>query len=87
LHSNSRLFSAVAGNEHRDQAGKIRGLIAAYEKAEDLINIGAYVTGSNPKIDLAIARHEEITAFLKQERNEEARFDDSIEKIMQIQTV
>ena len=45
----------------------MRELIAAYEKAEDLINIGAYQMGSNRTIDLAIAHHEEIMAFLKQE--------------------
>jgi flagellar biosynthesis/type III secretory pathway ATPase len=43
--------------------------------------------GSNHTIDLAIARHEEIKSFLKQERDEEAHFNDSIEKIMQIKTV
>ena len=58
----------------------MRELLAAYEKAEDLINIGAYQMGSNRTIDLAIARHEEIMAFLKQERDEEAHFNDSVEK-------
>lgn len=87
LHSNSRLFSAVAEKEHRLQAGKVRELLAAYEKAEDLINIGAYQMGSNRTIDLAIARHEEILSFLKQERDEEANFNSSIEKILQIKTV
>ncbi|MEP7074844.1 MAG: FliI/YscN family ATPase [Acidobacteriota bacterium] len=87
LNSNSRLFSVVAEKEHRTQAGKVRELIASYEKAEDLINIGAYQMGSNRTIDLAIARHDEIESFLKQEREEEAHFDDSIEKLMQIKTV
>lgn len=87
LNSASRLFSVVTGKEHRAQAGQARALIAAYEKAEDLINIGAYQTGSNRTIDLAIARHEEINAFLKQERDEKADFDDSIKKLMQIETV
>jgi len=87
LNSASRLFSTVADTEHRSQAGKIRELLAAYEKAEDLINIGAYQMGSNHTIDLAIARHAEIISFLKQERDEEAHFNDSIEKILQIKTV
>ena len=87
LNSTSRLFSIVAGTEHQRQAGKIRELIAAYEKAEDLINIGAYQTGSNRTIDLAIDRHDEINAFLKQERGEAAQFDDSIERLMKIKTV
>ncbi|MEZ5425393.1 MAG: FliI/YscN family ATPase [Pyrinomonadaceae bacterium] len=87
LHSASRLFSTVAGGEHRQQAGRIRELMAAYQKAEDLINIGAYQMGSNRVIDLAISRHEEIQAFLKQGGEEEAFFNDSIEKLLNIKTV
>jgi flagellum-specific ATP synthase len=87
LNSASRLFSVVAQKEHRTKAGQTRELIAAYEKAEDLINIGAYQSGSNRTIDLAISRHDEIFAFLKQERDEEAHFNESIEKLMQISTV
>lgn len=86
LHSNSRLFSSVADQEHRSKAGKVRELIAAYEKAEDLINIGAYQTGSNRSIDLAIARRDEILRFLKQERDEEASLGDSINQLLQIDT-
>jgi flagellum-specific ATP synthase len=87
LNSASRLFSTVAVKEHRTQAGNLRELLAAYEKAEDLINIGAYQTGSNRKIDLAIARHEEITDFLKQNRDEEAKFAASIEALMKIRSI
>ncbi|MFT3743007.1 MAG: FliI/YscN family ATPase [Pyrinomonadaceae bacterium] len=86
LNSASRLFSIVAQSEHRLQAGKLRELMAAYEKAEDLINIGAYQKGSNPSIDLAIERHDEINAFLKQRRDEAADFDGSLEQMMQIRT-
>lgn len=86
LHSNSRLFSSVADSEHRSKAGKVRELIASYEKAEDLINIGAYQTGSNRSIDLAIARRDEILGFLKQERDEEAHLNDSIERLVSIET-
>lgn len=87
LHSNSRLFSSVAEADHRAKAGKVRELIAAYEKAEDLINIGAYQTGSNRSIDLAINRRDEILAFLKQERDEKAHLPESIAKLLKIETV
>ncbi|MCY7345027.1 MAG: FliI/YscN family ATPase [Pyrinomonadaceae bacterium] len=87
LNSASRLFSTVAEKPHRTQAGQIRELLAAYEKAEDLINIGAYHAGSNRVIDAAVAHHDEIIAFLKQERDEQAGFADSIEKLMNIKTV
>ncbi len=86
LHSNSRLFSSVADGEHRAKAGNVRELIAAYEKAEDLINIGAYQAGSNRSIDLAIARRDEILAFLKQERDEGAHLSQSIEQLLRIET-
>lgn len=87
LNSASRLFSAVADKTHRAQSGNVRELLAAYEKAEDLINIGAYQPGSNRNIDLAIARHDEIVSFLKQERDEDAPFGNSIEQLLNIKTV
>ncbi len=86
LNSASRLFSTVAGKEHRAQAGAVRELLAAYEKAEDLINIGAYQTGSNRVIDLAIARHDEITGFLKQAQDETATLENSVEQLLNIKT-
>jgi flagellum-specific ATP synthase len=86
LNSASRLFSTVAGKEHRAQAGQVRELLAAYEKADDLISIGAYQPGSNRTIDLAIARRDEILSFLKQESDEEASFESSIEQLLNIKT-
>ncbi len=64
--SASRVMSSVASQEHRNAAGKIRELIAAYKKAEDLINIGAYQKGSNPTIDRAIMQIDSINQMLKQ---------------------
>lgn len=87
LNSASRLFSTVADRAHQTRAGKVRELLAAYEKAEDLINIGAYQTGSNRTIDLAIAHHEEIINFLKQESDEEAFFKDSVEQLLNINVI
>jgi flagellum-specific ATP synthase len=86
LNSASRLFSTVAEKEHRDAAGNVRELLAAYEKAEDLINIGAYQLGSNRVIDLAVAHHDEIIGFLKQEKDEVASFQNSIEQLLAIKT-
>ena len=84
LNSASRLFSTVADKAHQNQAGRVRELLAAYEKAEDLINIGAYQMGSNRIIDLAISHHEEILSFLKQDRDEEAHLNDSVERLLKI---
>ena len=53
LQSVSRVMPAVTSGDHRAAAGVLRALLAAYREAEDLINIGAYVAGSNPRIDRA----------------------------------
>jgi flagellum-specific ATP synthase len=86
LHSASRLFSQITEPEHRAQAGKIRELMAAYARAEDLINIGAYKMGSNRTIDLAISRHEEIISYLKQNPDDGITLPDSIEQLLEIKT-
>jgi flagellum-specific ATP synthase len=70
--------------DHKLHAGQIKELLATYRKAEDLINIGAYVAGSNSKIDKAIEHIEKINLFLKQEINEEMGFEDSIETMKKI---
>jgi FliI/YscN family ATPase len=77
LNSASRLFSHVAAREHRDAAGKVRELLAAHQRAEDLINIGAYQKGSNPLVDEAIAAHGRITAYLRQDRDEAVEIEDA----------
>ncbi len=83
LHSASRLFSEVATQEHRQSAGRMRELLAAYERAEDLINIGAYQKGSNHKVDEAMARHDEMIAFLRQGRDEAVSAGDAVELLLQ----
>jgi flagellum-specific ATP synthase len=66
LASVSRVMPDVTTPEHFAAASKVRDLMATYREAEDLINIGAYVAGSNPRVDLAIARHETIRSFMRQ---------------------
>ena len=84
LNSASRLFSEVAAKEHRQAAGRVRELLAAYERAEDLINIGAYNQGSNKIVDEAIKRHDRIKDFLQQNREEIAELQTSVEQLMKI---
>jgi flagellum-specific ATP synthase len=67
LSSVSRLMSQLVDGEHRALAGRLRELLSAHKQSEDLINIGAYVAGSNPRIDEAIQKHEKILSFLKQD--------------------
>ena len=82
LGSVSRLMPSVTTPEHQQAAGRQRELLAAYRQAEDLINIGAYVPGSNPTIDQAIAVHDQINAFLRQEPGEHTPFDECIGRLL-----
>jgi FliI/YscN family ATPase len=72
LHSVSRLISAVARPGQRVAAQKLRQALAAYRDAEDLIQLGAYVAGSNPTLDASIRMRPELLAFLRQEQHEHA---------------
>jgi flagellum-specific ATP synthase len=70
LESISRVMPSIVSNEQRAIAMKARELLATYREAEDLVNIGAYVKGSNPKIDEAIRKHPKLESFLIQDMNE-----------------
>jgi len=67
LQSVSRLMPVITTEEHREAAGYLREILATYNKAKDLINIGAYQQGSSPQIDEAIRVLPHATAFLRQE--------------------
>jgi flagellum-specific ATP synthase len=84
LHSVSRLMSNIVSDEHKEAAGKLREVLARYAEAEDLINIGAYVKGSNPKIDYAISKIDEVNGFLKQGTFEQVQFEDIVNQLMGI---
>lgn len=80
-HSVSRLFSAITTKEHREAAGKLRETLARYTEAEDLINIGAYVKGSNPKIDKAIEKIDAVNTLLRQGTMENEPFEKTVQKL------
>ncbi|MBU5638604.1 flagellar protein export ATPase FliI [Geomonas sp. Red69] len=84
LNSASRVMSDVTSREHRALAGQFKETLAAYRQAEDMINIGAYKAGSNPKIDLAIARMDQMVAYLKQDVADQVTFEESIEALARI---
>jgi FliI/YscN family ATPase len=67
LPSLSRLSSKLADSEQRGAARKLREAMAAYEQSRDLIELGAYVSGSNPRLDAAIRTQAQIQDFLCQE--------------------
>ena len=70
LSSISRLMPDLVTAEQAAAARKIRELLAVYQKAEDMINIGAYSKGTNPKIDLALSKIDRINLYLQQESDE-----------------
>ena len=75
LSSISRLMPSVASGVHLRRSGIVRDALATYQDARDLINIGAYVRGSNPKLDVAIDVMPQIEAFLRQAADECAPFE------------
>lgn len=86
LESVSRVMPAITTDEHRQAAHRLLDMMATYREAEDLINIGAYVKGSNPRIDEALRNWERIRAFLRQKSNERAEFDESIAQLTSMMT-
>lgn len=78
LASVSRVMRAVVGPEHNDLSSQMRELMSVYREAEDLINIGAYVRGSNPKIDKAIALNDIVTKFLRQDVADKTALGDTL---------
>ena len=77
LDSISRLMIDIVDEKQRERANDILDIVATYRKAEDLINIGAYVEGSNPDIDRAIGMIDRVNAFLRQDMADKIDFETS----------
>ncbi|WP_409478240.1 FliI/YscN family ATPase [Pseudobdellovibrio sp. HCB154] len=84
LQSASRVMKQVTTPDHAKMAIKIRELLATYKEAEDLINIGAYKTGANPKIDKAVRVIDQINDFLKQRTEDSANMTQCLRIMQQI---
>lgn len=81
LQSISRLMIDVVSKEHHDTAMHFKDVLATYREAEDLINIGAYAKGSNPKIDGAIQKIERMNQFLRQGMSEKVDMNQSLAEL------
>ena len=79
----SRVMHDVATPEHLAAARRLRHLSSLYEHNRDLITIGAYQRGSDPRIDEAIVRWPQIEGFLRQDMHERVGFTDSIAQLQQ----
>ena len=66
----SRLMVNIVSEQHRQVASRLRDILSIYEKNEDLIAIGAYKSGSNPKLDFAISKIDKVNEFLMQQIDE-----------------
>lgn len=84
LQSISRVMSAIAAKEHKELASRLKTVLATYNEAEDLINIGAYKSGSNSEIDYAIKKIHEVNDFLCQGTDEKFQFEEEIELLQKV---
>ncbi len=82
----SRLMTDIVPMENRRTAGRVRDIMSVYEKSSDLVSIGAYKAGTNPKLDYALGKIDAIDAFLKQGIDEAFSYEQTMgemERILQ----
>lgn len=84
LQSISRVMNSIVTKEHKQLAGKLKNIMAVYQESEDLINIGAYKSGSNEEIDYAVEKIAAVNAFLQQQTDEKFNFDEELELLSEI---
>ena len=82
LGSISRLMSAIASPEHKEAAAKMRKILALYRENKDLIDVGMYQAGTNPKLDTAIEMMPQINAFLQQRTTDSVSMDNTINTLI-----
>ena len=78
LQSISRCMSQIVDKEHKKTAGRLKNVLATYNEAEDLINIGAYKSGANKNIDYAVSKIDAVNEYLMQATDEKFTFKDEI---------
>jgi flagellum-specific ATP synthase len=84
LESISRVTPAITTREQRDASSEMRRLLAAYRDAKDLIEIGAYVPGTNPTVDRAVALREAMDSFLRQDMHESTPASDAWDALVRL---
>ena len=82
LGSISRLMSAIATPEHKEAAAKMRSLMSLYRENKDLIDVGMYVQGTNPKLDIAIQMMPQINAFLQQRTSDSVTMETTVQTLV-----
>ena len=84
LQSISRVMSSIVDKGHKEASGKLKNVLATYQEAEDLINIGAYKSGSNKNIDYAIEKIDQVNEFLLQETHDKFSFEEILDMMEHI---
>ncbi len=84
LQSISRCMSQVVDKPHKELAGKLKNVLATYNDAEDLINIGAYKRGSNKNIDYAMEKIDSVNGFLLQSTDDKFTYEESLEMMKEL---
>jgi len=84
LHSVSRLGPQLSSPDHLAAACKLREALAVYEESRDLIELGAYTSGTNPALDAAVRAHPEIVAFLRQDTRQDAALPEALARMKAI---
>lgn len=84
LVSLSRVMDGIVSDAHKDGARKLREALGLYEQKRDLVLLGAYKKGSDPKLDAAIARIDGIEAFLRQGQKEPSAFDKTLSELARV---
>ena len=74
----------IVTQEHQQMASRLRDIQSVYERNSDLVSIGAYKAGSNPKLDFALTKIDEINAYLMQGINENFSYEESLQQMARI---
>jgi type III secretion protein N (ATPase) len=82
LASLSRVMSQIATPEHKKAAGLLRQTLSTYEKQRDLILLGAYPYGTDPRTDYAIDKYDQIIGYLKQDTHDSTPFDETVQRLV-----
>jgi len=84
LASISRVMNDIVPEVHRELARQAREVLSAYREAADLIEVGAYAAGSNPRVDRAIRCLEPLRAFLRQDPGERTSLQETLARLAQL---
>lgn len=75
-------MSAIASPEHKSAAAKMRTMLSMYRENKDLIDVGMYQPGSNPKLDIAIQMMPQINGFLQQRTSDSVTMETTIQAMV-----